>query len=175
MTGFFTWIRDQRVRLSERFRAPEQEPAQQPGDDPDTADVEVSPSALPGPPPLTGRPPTWRDLIRDVLYVSEAQINFRKASLWLMGLLLLATVLAWAIAMALAALTPAVAPNAVPSMFHLVGSIAGLSGLTGGVWLWQWLRIRARRQESLPTAPPTDPAPTDPATGTGQQDPGPQG
>lgn len=171
MTGFFTWIRDQRVRLSERFRAPEQEPAQQPGDDPDTDDVEVPPSALPGPPPLTGRPPTWRDLIRDVLYVSEAQINFRKASLWLVGLLLLATVLAWAIAMALAALTRAVAPDAVPTLFHLVGSIAGLSGLTGGVWLW--LRIRARRQESLPNPPPTDPAPTDPTTGTGRQDPGP--
>lgn len=184
MRGFFTWIRDQRVRVSERFGVPDQEPAQQPGDTPDTDDVEVPPSVRPGPPPLTGRPPTVRDLIRDILYVDEAQNNFRKASLWVVGLLTLAAVLTYVAAMALAALTRAVAPDMVPSMLHLVGSIAGFGGLTGVVWLLRW-RARARRQEPLANTPPndpplTDPAPAnavtaDPATATGQRDSGPHG
>lgn len=171
MTGFFTWIRDQRVRLSERFAVPEQGPARQPGDAPDTDDAEVPPSVLPGPPPLTGRPPTWRDLIRDVLYVDTAQINFRRTSLWLVFLLPVATIVVWVVAMLLSALTRAVDPNAAPSILQLAWSIAGLSGLTG----WAWLRIRARRLESPPNPPPTDPVPIDPAAGTGQREPGPQG
>lgn len=173
MTGFFTWIRDQRVRLSERFAVPEQGPARQPGDAPDTDDAEVPPAALPGPPPLTGRPPTWRDLIRDVLYVDAAQINFRRTSLWLVFLLPAATIVVWMVAMMLSALTRAVDPNAAPSILQLAWSIAGLSGLTGG--FWAWLRIRARRQEPPPNPPPTDPVPIDPAAGTGQREPGPQG
>ncbi|WP_413758433.1 hypothetical protein [Streptomyces sp. MMBL 11-3] len=165
MTGFFTWIRDQRVRLSERFAVPER----QSGDDPDTDDADVPQSALPGPPPLTGRPPTWRDLIRDVLYVDTAQINFRKASSWLMCLLTATILVVWVVAVALSALTQAVDPNAAPSIAHLAGSVVGLSGVSGGVWIWR--RIQARRQEP----PPAGPSLTDPATGDPQREPGPQG
>ncbi|GHA25676.1 hypothetical protein GCM10010372_27070 [Streptomyces tauricus] len=156
---------------------PEQGPAQQHGDDTETDDVEIPPTALRGPPPLVGRPPTWRDLIRDVLYEDSAQINFRRASLWLVCLISVGSAVAYLMAVVLSAITRAIDPAAVPSTLHLTGSILGLGGLSGFV---AWRRLRALRQEPPPGPPPAaptpaDPAPTDPVTGNGHPEPGPPG